>query len=523
MSEPTAPPAGHTSTAHAVRHHFGWVVICLVLGALAGWFYSTSSPATYTSTARVLVNPSAGNPFVPTPSSVRQDEMTSLETEAQVMRSSEVLDQVVAAHPEWKANQLQRGLSVLVPPNTQILQITYSSNDRATAHAVTQAVAETYLANRAQRFDELNAARIARVETRTATVVTDLKAATKSALQGSDAKRLFQSQLADALRDELVSLRAQRTALDNSETPTGDVIAPASAGSSAGGLTSMIMPVGGAVAGLALGCFVAVLLERFRGKIRSEHDVELRGLPVLASVPARKLFAKLLRRSQVEAVDTTVRRVRATLLDLEPRPDVIAVAPTGSGAGDAGAPLAIAHSFAKAGHSVVLVRADLSPSDGGLGIEERDGLAQLLMYERLNVLELLQPTVEPLLSVLPDGGFTAQSRELLVADRFRSVLSPLIDAGHLVVVQSAGIDSPEGEAAVGASDLGIVVVTQGRTRPKAVETVVKLRSRTGAALVALVVGAHSFRHRPARTAGDHDSDPLALRTTAHEERARAPR
>ena len=71
---------------------------------------------------------------------------------------------------------------------------------------------------------------------------------------------------------------------------------------------------------------------------------------------------------------------------------------------------------------MVLVRSDLDPATGGTGIEERDGLAQVLMYERLNVLELLQPTVEPLLSVLPDGGFTAQSRELLVADRFRTAL-----------------------------------------------------------------------------------------------------
>ncbi len=518
MSEPTAPLAGHTSTAHAVRHHLGWVIICLVLGALGGWYYSTSAPATFTSTARVLVNPTSGNPFVPTPSSVRQDELTSLETEAQVMRSTEVLGDVVASHPEWTVGQLQKGLSVIVPPNTQILEITYSSNDRVKAQAVTQAVAETYLANRAQRFTDLNAERIARVEARTLVVVTDLRAATEAAQQGSDAEKLFQSQMAEALRNELISLRAQRTALDNNEAPAGTVIAPASVGASAGGLTTMIIPVGGALAGLAFGCLVALLLERSRGKIRSEHDVEVRGLPVIASVPARNLFAKLRRRSLVGAVDTTVRRVRATLLDLEPRPDVIAVVPTGSGA--AGAPEAIAHSFAKAGHSVVLVRADLGHTDGGLGIEERDGLAQLLMYERLNVLELLQPTVEPLLSVLPDGGFTAQSRELLVADRLRSVVSPLIEAGHLVVVQSAGIDSPEGEAAVGACDMSIVVVTQGRTRPRAVEAAVKLRGRTGAALVALVVGAHSFRHRPVRVAEDHDEDSAAMQQVKSKKRAR---
>ena len=47
----------------------------------------------------MLVNPSVGNPFAPTPASVRQDELTSLETEAQVARSAEVLGAVAAPEP----------------------------------------------------------------------------------------------------------------------------------------------------------------------------------------------------------------------------------------------------------------------------------------------------------------------------------------------------------------------------------------------------------------------------------------
>lgn len=498
MSDVTATPASHTSTAHAVRHHLAWVVLYLLLGALGGWLYSASTPATFTSTARVLVNPSSGNPFVPTPSSVRQDEMTSLETEAQVLRSAEVLEQVVATNPGWTVGQLQRNLSVQVPPNTQILEITYSSNDRAEAQAVAQAVADGFLANRVQRYEEVNGARIARVQDRTAEVAEQLEQETALAQEGSDAEKLFHLEMVETLRNELVSLRAQRTALDNSESPAGAVIAPASAAASTAGLTSMVVPVGGALVGLALGCLVAVVLERLRGRIGSEHDVELRGVPVLATVPARDLGAKLRRTPQLEDADVTVRRLRATILDLDPRPDVISVVPTGSGVGDAAATETIALSFAKAGHSVVLVRADLDPTGPELGIEERDGLSQMLMYERMNALELLQPTVEPLLSVLPGGGHAAQGRELLVADRFRAVLNPLVDAGHLVVVQAAGIDSPEGEAATGASDLSIVVVTRGSTPNQSVDRVAKLLRRTGAAIAAVVVDRHSFGQRPVR-------------------------
>ena len=61
----------------------------------------------------------------------------------------------------------------------------------------------------------------------------------------------------------------------------------------------------------------------------------------------------------------------------------------------------MAESFAKAGHRVVLVRTDGQPTAGGPGGRASDGLAEALLHERLNVLDLLQPSVEPLLSLLP--------------------------------------------------------------------------------------------------------------------------
>jgi hypothetical protein len=142
---------------------------------------------------------------------------------------------------------------------------------------------------------------------------------------------------------------------------------------------------------------------------------------------------------------------------------------------------------------VVLVRTDGRPTTGGLGVEER-GLAQALL-EQLNVLDLLQPSVEPLLSLLPHGRFTEQSRELLVADRLRAVLSPLIEAGHLVVIQSPGIDTAEGDAIVAASDLALVVVTIGRTRPQDVDQVTRQARTQGPVLGGLVVGGRDTGRR----------------------------
>src|SRR5918999_5428317 len=187
----------HLSTSRAVRHHLAVVIVYLAVGVLAGWLYAASMPTTYTSTTRVLVNPSVGNPFVPTPSSVRQDELTSLETEAQVAHSAEVLG-TVAEGSSLTIDELERGLQVTVPPNTQIVEITYSASDPVAAQQVADAAADAYLANRDGRFNEVNDARIERVDTRTQTVVTELRAATEGARRGTPAERLYQRKLADA-------------------------------------------------------------------------------------------------------------------------------------------------------------------------------------------------------------------------------------------------------------------------------------------------------------------------------------
>jgi polysaccharide biosynthesis transport protein len=509
MPTDSTPNHRPSSVSRAVRHHLVLVTTALVLGALAGWLYAASLPATYASTARVLVNPSVGNPFVPTPTAVRQDELTSLETEAEVARSAEVLDAVARDNGSVTLSALQKGLQVTVPPNTQILEISYSASDPGTAQRVTDGVAKTYLANRARRFDEVNTARIDQIESQTLSVVTDLRAATAAAQQGSAAQRSFQAQLATALRNDLVSLRAQRTALETSESPAGAVISPASSAKAVTDLVTAAIPVGGAAIGLVLGLLLALLVDRLRGVVRSAAEVAETGAPVVAVVPRRRWRARLRRQDPTEPFDSTVRRLRTSILGLDPRPDVIAVVPAGTGDSDPAVSEAVAESFARAGHRVVLVRTDAHPPGDGLVVEE--GLAQALLYERLNVLELLQPTVEPLLCVLP-GGFTPQSREFLSGDRVRAAVAPLVDAGNLVVIQSPGVDSVEGEAILAAATLALVVVTTGRTRQRSVEQLALRAETTRTPFATLVVGPRDAARRE-YLVDDPDTDTRHVSTS----------
>ena len=109
------------------------------------------------------------------------------------------------------------------------------------AQRIADAWSVAYLANRDRRAGDVNAERIARVESQTQGVVDDLRAATAAAQRGTEAERLFQTELAGALRNELVSLRAQRSYLENSEAPAGSVISQASPAASTAGLTPLLM------------------------------------------------------------------------------------------------------------------------------------------------------------------------------------------------------------------------------------------------------------------------------------------
>lgn len=502
MQQPDTRPTPRIPFARALRHHAALVAVLLVLGAVGGWLYASTTPTTYTSTTRILVNPSVGNPFSSTPSSVRQDQETSLETEAQMVRSADVLGAVVERSTGLTVRGVSRRLQVSVPPSTQVLEISYSADDPELARQVADAVGEAYLANRDARFKQVQDDRVGRLESQTVRTVEDLRSATTAAQRGTPAQRAFNNELADALRNELVNLRAQRTALENLTAPSGTVVSPANEPSGPPLLATLVWPVAGGVAGLGLGCLLALLLERLRGVVRSAAEVRDAGLTVVAAVPRHHVWQRRAAAQRREQLDAAVRRVRTTVLALDPRPDVISVVGTGTDTSDASAAEALAGSFTRAGHRVVLVRPAQGPAAGALAVEQH-GLAQLLLHQRLDVRDVLRPTVEPLLSVLDGGGISSESRELLSAERLRAVLAPLVEEGNVVVIHvPTGDDAGPGddEAYLGAADLGLVVVSAGRSRRRKVDALVRDAAATGSPRMALVVGRGDLRHpaRPAR-------------------------
>src|SRR4051794_9491501 len=96
MHEESRHDGGADLLVGTLRHRFVVIVACGLLGAAAGWLYASSRAPTYTSSASVLINPVEGSPYAP---SVANADLTSLETEAQIVPSDAVVRLVAQRLP----------------------------------------------------------------------------------------------------------------------------------------------------------------------------------------------------------------------------------------------------------------------------------------------------------------------------------------------------------------------------------------------------------------------------------------
>ena len=156
-------PCGSRAAAlnAALRRGLVWTVVLCILGAVLGRA-RRAVVHRLVAKATILVNPLDGNPFSTKGSG---DDLINLETEAQLVQSDDVArlvqkrERVPTLLPDILA-----GLQVSVPPNTQILDIEYSSNASEISRSRAQLFATEYLAYREQRAKSLVASQTKRLE-----------------------------------------------------------------------------------------------------------------------------------------------------------------------------------------------------------------------------------------------------------------------------------------------------------------------------------------------------------------------
>jgi uncharacterized protein involved in exopolysaccharide biosynthesis len=259
------------------------LVVLTVVGAVLGFAFGSRSAAKYTAEATVLVTPLTGNPYSPDGAG---DDLINLETEAQLVTSDAVAQTVATDVRTSDLTALLEGLHVTVPPNTQILEVDYTSKDQSVARTRARSFANAYLDFRKSRADQVVSTKSTRIQDEIDTQTSQLDDLVKK--QAAEKQAVRRSVLQKQINGATTQIGQLRTALTDVQTAAADpgqVITPAHVVSRSPQSTRVLFTAAGALVGLLIGLLVLVFRSRSR-ELDDEGPTSPRE-PVAEDAPVR--------------------------------------------------------------------------------------------------------------------------------------------------------------------------------------------------------------------------------------------
>ena len=504
----------------AVQRH-KWVVLALTaLGVAAALLYTTAKTDTYTSTATVLLRP--------TPGAANTLVLPNLEREREVLASNPTADQVKnQLATVATASELLEDLKVEFRPDSDVMQVSFTSTDKAAAAATAEAFAQTYVTKREtdaasyySKTIESAKAEQAGLETRRGDLTNQI-----NQLEADRAKANGNAQAIDDIDAKLNGLRAQQGTVgsriqqldtiigDNQRTldtrsPAAEVLRQATPANGPDGLPGLLLLIGGLLGGLLVGVVTAFLLERLDTTARDSEDVALAlGATVMGNVPTlgmgnRGGTGSLIMlttggSARIGAAREAFRRLRSSTQFLNSSSGVSSIIVTSANPAEGksltSSNLAIA--LAQNGSRCVLVSADLRrPTLEKLfGMEgPRPGLSEYLAHAaELNAEKV--PGIDNLW-LIRSGAPPNNPGELLNSDRFEQMVKELEreDVEYIVIDTPPVLSTADALSAARYVDGVIVVVDTERTATSDLLQVRADLERTGAKLLGAVMNRQKY-------------------------------
>lgn len=453
------------------------IVALALIGAVVGAVIGYSRAQRSTASASVLVAPLDGNPFYP---GGRGDDLTNILSEAELVSSDPVVRAVALAEPgQTSLEELREGLSVEVPPNTQIISLEYVATDPTTAVSRAQAFADAYLAHRTERAQELSDSRAERIEQQLAQREDDLRQLLRSRadVQAPTQRGLLDQQI-QSIVDQIGVLHNQRGELLTGTLYSGDVVRPAHIEPRTG---AAILPLTllGLIVGALVGSGAALLRARSRSHLQHPEDVEAVDVPLLGSVDWRdaRRAADAIRRDGPVGLPMgeDFHALRAALLTVHPGGSgAVLLAGVGERRSSPTVAVGLAASLAAADLDVVLV--DATGTGEGLtsdlGLARVKGVTEVLL-ENLDVAQALQG--QGRLRILACGRVTDRIDDLLISERMANLLASLQQRADVVLVASGSMAHSRAQSLAALTGSVLLEVNQGEA------TLSELSSVTGTA------------------------------------------
>lgn len=450
-----------------MRRRWRNILLGILLGVVLTVGYLAFAPRSYTMSTFVLVAGTPGDNATATNSR----GPINLDTEAKLVTSTQTLSAVAQSLrlSSDEAASLADHVTVSVPPNTEILGITYVAPTAVGAQRGSLAFAEAYLTQR-------ESAAKAYLDSRSKAMQTQIDALSKQIKPLSDKAATLPAGAEEHTRIEqqISGLNARVTALSNQQTQiaatdieAGRIVVQPTVPTKPSSPNLLVTLVSGALLSLLLGVGLGVLRQRSDDRIHTPEELFRR-----TRVPVAAMLSTPLQPGQVTLLPPISEDGRgfARLRNLvtsslgESDRKVVLVAGIRREVGPVAANLAA--SVARSGEDVVLVCADVFANTAGalMHTGAHDGLAELLAGETSLAAALQRPAGIKGLRVLGPGRDPDRADALLQTSSPRKLVEELLANASFVVIEApATAESSDAQTLATVAEMAILVVDAGHT------------------------------------------------------------
>jgi capsular polysaccharide biosynthesis protein len=487
-----------------LRRQWATVLICLLLGIGLAFAYIQFAPREYRSLTSVLVTATDATAAATTdrPAGI------NLDTEAQLVTATETVSAAAKTLdvPADEAGQLADRVGVSVPPNTEILDITYTGDTAAEAQHGSLAFANAYLEQRKATAQAALDAQAAALKARIDAVNSQLAEVLKAgdALKSGSPERARNNDQAAALNGQLASLTSSQNRVRSETVTPGRIVTQPAVPDSPSSPDPLIAMAAGVLLGLLAGIGLAALRNRADDVIRTPEDLSQHtGVPVVTVLSQRLDEDKISVLQPLGADGRGYARLRnlvSTRLEGSSR-RVVLVTGVRRGGGPVAANLAA--SLARAGEEVVLVCGDVfgSTATALLGDTPEDGLAEVIEGDAPVDSVLRAFPGVPSLRILGPGRDIDRADALLQTRSPRKLVDRLLETASCLVIEAPPTtESVEAQTLANVAALAVLVVEVGPTTAREVLDASAQLEAVGTPVLGAVI---------ARYARDSDSDRRA--------------
>jgi polysaccharide biosynthesis transport protein len=501
-------------TGPTLGDYFGWLsrrwsvlVAGAVVGVAAGAGFTALETPMYTATTTVMVKHIGLDA-----SAVR----VNLDTEAQLIRSVVVANRAkTLMRVDDAPESLIGGVSITVPPNSQVLVVAFEASSRERArdgsHAFTQAYLDlqTDLAKR-----ELDA-QVAGIREQMDTVNTQLTevAARIAVLPVNSVDRQRAEADRNVLTNQLAALNSRLSPMLTMPLDPGSIITDATLPAQPSSPNRLLNLASGFGGGLLLGIAAALLMDRLDTRIRRRRDLNERlGIDVLVEIadeaPATGLVAAdhPLSRDLARLRNVLVSRTPDKAPGVRGRRLLVSGASTGTATGFVVGNLAAA--YARAGAEVVVVTTNVnSPLSTVIDGVPTYSLADILAGKATPLKALNGVPNVPDLKVVVAGALDTDT-ELPVPALLDMVgqLSARFD--HVIIETGPPSLAVEAQALADHVDAVVVVAEIRRTHHQEVTATVHHFEQVDAPLLGVVLAPHMNEAGRMPASGDKPARPM---------------